>query len=247
MTSYARPVSLRGRDMLVYRNTTSSVIYFDREEVISPITSTDMVVSPLMDRYTELWPPLVPGDYTAIEYTSVQTEYSRIEEILIEHGCPATGISGLSKDWPDWAYIEMAKLDNMVIKTSGIQRDHDHYAGEIGEYLREKMPHKDPLIVYAQDVLGALWLRNVKDKFWSKVLWPELQRYAKRWNFAIKYSKDVHYGGVDLKVYFIWNNDYSVGSEPWDSFERLVKDNDKYYVGHPLGVKWGVKSSKKEN
>ena len=102
------------------------------------------------------------------------------------------------------------------------------------------------VVVFAQDIMGILWLQNIPEKVWLQMLQPELRRMAKELDFGLSFSKQpavMNHHRLDLKLYFIWHNRYEVRMEPWDSLKRLIEENDNRYVGHPMQVEWGVKST----
>lgn len=232
--------------MVVYRNTTPRTLYFRRDDT-ERINIMHNLQYPgrHIPRAPDLWPPLHPGEYIALDRYP-RGLMSLVEEILKKYQCPGEHFPAISTDWAHWAYIEMAKLNAIRIYSSAITREHDRIALEIMQYIEEKLPHKDAVMVYARDVLGAVWLQNVSDKLWLGVLQPALRRYAEKYNFGLTFSKrgDRMVGPVDLKIYCVWNEKYDVRMEPWDSLNRLVKEYDRYYAHDPLQCMGGARTTK---
>lgn len=143
-------------------------------------------------------------------------------------------VQPLSEDWPQWAYIEVAKLEEWKLLRGNDRRPEGRTYKQIKdfrEYMGEKLPHKDPVILYIGNELGITWLQKVSGKMWSRVLLPGLTDIAEKNNTKLSYAVKNRYAStrVELKLYFSWRGPHHVKPVGWDDTERVVKEHTRYY------------------
>lgn len=181
---------------------------------------------------------LLPGDYMTYDPDDrpvggpLDTFSWEIRKGIKEGKLKYRYVEPLSMDWPKWAFIEWTKHADM--RAMRMQEPHSriHRQGlQIEGYLKEKIPHKDPVVVYLGDVFGVVWLQKVGEKLWSRVLRPGLIAMSKELDCRFCYARKQHYRHtlLELKLYFIWYAGHAVACVKWDDVEKLVKEHIEFY------------------
>ena len=192
-----------------------------------------MVIKNISDRVAYL--TCLPNALRPREYAVVHTNPARpfegwdeLEGWIRRERLLYTHIEGESTDWPDWAFIEALRLQEMDFYTG---RSWKHRNNPVEDYLQEKIPQKDPRVVGGRDLLGIAWLKQVSGKFWGNVLGPGLRELAKSNNHGLAYAFEnervFRSGGpraTDMKIYVLWKRDFSIRKLEWDSLQLMVHE-----------------------